>query len=233
MKRTGAIPGPPSQAEFDRLMLQAIHDLRAPVRQSLLRAQLLQRSVEGMLSPASESHLAAVVEANLHTNRLLARLAEFCQVGSGRGLLPPADAAVLFRGAVRALSSDLGLKIEIGEMPSDPVPACLQKVFFELLDNAAKFRKRERGESEIRITSRFEGSRTIFELRDNGIGFDSRYADLLWEPFQKLHAASEYPGSGLGLAIVRRIIESLDGKTWAISIPGEGSTFCFAVPSQS
>ncbi len=70
----------------------------------------------------------------------------------------------------------------------------------------------------------------VFSIRDNGIGFDMRYHDRIFEIFQRLHRAEDYPGTGIGLAIVRKAMERMGGRVWAESKPGEGATFYLEVP---
>jgi signal transduction histidine kinase len=224
---------PADRTETDRLLLHAVHDLKTPLRQSLLRAQLLERSAASLLNPESEAHIAAIVDANRAANMLLTRVAEFCLAGSNQNLAPPMPPAILLKAALQSLSPAAAeLKLEMVNMPAQAVPASLQKAFFELLDNAWKFRRHTPNQTEVRITSSTPPSKIVFEIRDNGIGFDPRYVDLVWEPFQKLGSASAFPGAGLGLAIVRRIIQTLGGETWASSVPGEGSTFALAIPDR-
>ena len=78
-----------------------------------------------------------------------------------------------------------------------------------------------------------KGPDWVISIRDNGIGFDSKYASIIFEPFQRLHTTEEYPGTGVGLAICRRIVQAQRGRIWAESQLGEGTTFRFTLPVES
>jgi light-regulated signal transduction histidine kinase (bacteriophytochrome) len=101
-------------------------------------------------------------------------------------------------------------------------------VFQNLLSNALKYRKSEVPPA-IRVSAEPDGRHWIVSVRDNGIGFDPRYAGRIFGLFKRLHT-KEYPGTGLGLAICKRIVERYGGRIWAESTPGEGATFYFALP---
>ena len=97
-----------------------------------------------------------------------------------------------------------------------------------LLDNACKFA----GKSEqplIEFGAEVQDEKTVFFVRDNGVGFNMEYVDKLFEAFQRLHSAEDYPGTGIGLATVQRIIHRHKGRIWAEGKPGRGATFYFTL----
>jgi light-regulated signal transduction histidine kinase (bacteriophytochrome) len=110
-------------------------------------------------------------------------------------------------------------------------PAMLKIALFNLVHNAAKYSARKPA-ARIEI-GQIPGTPevTIF-VRDNGAGFDMRYADKLFGLFQRLHAEEEFPGTGLGLANIRRIINRHGGRTWAEGAVDEGAAFFFTLPQQ-
>ena len=103
-------------------------------------------------------------------------------------------------------------------------------MFDNLLSNAAKFSSTvER--PLIEVYGETIGSDAHFHVRDNGAGFDMKYADKLFKVFHRLHPHNEYPGTGIGLALVKRIVERLDGTVSADGRYGEGATFSFSLPA--
>jgi signal transduction histidine kinase len=105
----------------------------------------------------------------------------------------------------------------------------LTLILRNLFDNALKF-TRDVAAPQIEIGGRDEANACVLWVRDNGIGFEMKYHDRLFEIFQRLHRAEDYPGTGIGLAIVRKALERVGGRVWAESIPGQGATFFVEIP---
>jgi signal transduction histidine kinase len=120
------------------------------------------------------------------------------------------------------------------EVTIEPLPeargdvALIRQVWLNFLDNAVKYTTRV-AQPRVVISGREEQDKVIFEISDNGVGFDSRDSDALFQVFHRLHGA-EYPGTGVGLAIVQRIVSRHGGDVWGRSAPGQGSTFGFSLP---
>jgi len=108
-------------------------------------------------------------------------------------------------------------------------PALIKQVFKNLIENAVKFTKM-RDEALIEAGSFVRGGEIVYYLRDNGIGFDMRYYNKLFNVFQRLHRPEDYEGTGLGLSIVQRIVLRHGGRIWAEAKENEGATFYFSFP---
>jgi light-regulated signal transduction histidine kinase (bacteriophytochrome) len=124
------------------------------------------------------------------------------------------------------------IAVSVGEIPSlwgDP--ALLKQVFVNLIDNAFKY-TRMRTRAVIEIGAREIGGEQVCFVRDNGAGFDMRYADKLFGVFQRMHRAEEFEGTGVGLAIVQRIVQRHGGRVWAEAAPDRGATFYFTTGTQ-
>ena len=127
-----------------------------------------------------------------------------------------------------------GRRIEIilGDLPPcDGEPALLKQVWTNLLSNAIKY-TRGREVATIAVGCRADGGppgEPTYFVRDNGVGFDMRYADKLFGVFQRLHRAEDYEGTGVGLAIVQRVVHRHGGRVWAEAQPDQGATFYFTL----
>ena len=104
----------------------------------------------------------------------------------------------------------------------------LRIVMHNLLENAWKYTSRT-VDAQIEFGCESDGERTIFFVKDNGAGFDMQFAEHLFEPFQRLHSATEFAGAGIGLATVARVVQRHGGRIWARAAPEEGATFFFTL----
>jgi light-regulated signal transduction histidine kinase (bacteriophytochrome) len=128
------------------------------------------------------------------------------------------------------LSGDTAV-FDIGPLPSVRGDrSLLRQVWTNLISNGLKYSsKKER--SNLRIWALTEESRVVFNVQDDGVGFDMAYADKLFGVFQRLHRSEEFAGTGVGLAIAQRVVERHGGTIWADAKLGVGATFSFALPS--
>jgi signal transduction histidine kinase len=145
-----------------------------------------------------------------------------------------ADLAVSLGEALSVLKGDIeesAAVVTAGDLPRvRGETAQMAHVFQNLLSNALKYRKND-VPPEIRVSAKPDDDHWIVSVRDNGIGFEPRYADRIFGLFKRLHT-KEYAGTGLGLAICKRIVERYGGCIWAESKPGAGAAFHFSLPKE-
>ena len=124
-------------------------------------------------------------------------------------------------------------EVQIGALPQVTADRpMLRQVVVNLINNALKFSSKVE-HPRVEIGCSGHGRDAVYFVRDNGAGFDMRYADKLFGVFQRLHRADEFEGTGVGLAIVRQIIQRHGGRVWTESAPGRGATFFFTIPPAS
>src|SRR5439155_87466 len=130
-------------------------------------------------------------------------------------------------------SGGRAIEWQIGALPEvEADPALLRVVVENLLSNAVKF-SRKRDPARIEVGAQTDSKEQVIFVRDNGAGFDGKYASRLFNVFQRLHSQQEFEGAGMGLAIVQGIILRHGGRVWADGKEGEGASFYFALPKKS
>jgi light-regulated signal transduction histidine kinase (bacteriophytochrome) len=164
--------------------------------------------------------------------RLIDDLLTFARLGRQPLARQPLAPTALVRACLDELRSEQGerrVAVEVGELPvCEGDPALLKQVFFNLLSNALKY-TRSREEARIEVGSEERAGERSYYVRDNGVGFDMRYAEKLFGVFQRLHRAEEYEGTGVGLAIVQRIVHRHGGRVWAEAEVERGAAFFFSL----
>jgi signal transduction histidine kinase len=219
--------------ELEAFSYSVSHDLRAPLRAMDGFTRILVEEEIGALSVRGQRFLGLVRENAGQMGHLVDDLLAFSRLGRQSIRKQVVDPAVLVRQVLEDLEAEReGRQVEIVMTTlnaSEGDPVLLKQVWANLLANALKF-TRDRESARIEIGSNGAGSETVYSVRDNGVGFDMRYADKLFGVFQRLHRSEEYEGTGVGLAIVQRIVQRHGGRVWAESEEGKGATFYFAIP---
>jgi PAS domain S-box-containing protein len=211
------------------------HDLRSPLRHISSFVSLLEEHLEDKLDDTGQKYLGTIANSARHMSQLIDGLLAFSRLGRAAVTVAPIDFAQLVAAVVNQLGHDTEGRVIDWVIPSDlPVvqgdALLLREVWANLLGNAYKYtRPRERARIEVGWSVDPAVGYTFF-VRDNGVGFDTKYAGKLFGVFQRLHRASEFEGTGIGLALTRRILERHGGSIWAESRPGEGSVFYFSLP---
>jgi PAS domain S-box-containing protein len=221
-------------AELEAYSYSVSHDLRAPVRHIAGFADLLQKHAAGTLDEKGRRYLETIRSAAGRMGDLIDDLLAFSRVGraelrADRVPLDEVVASVLAELKEEIDERSVGLEVR-------PLPvvrgdaSLLRMVMVNLVSNALKYtRPKPEARIEIGATDGQPGYAVVF-VRDNGVGFDMKYADKLFGVFQRLHSADEFEGTGIGLASVQRIVHRHGGRVSAEGRPGEGATFYVALP---
>ncbi len=222
--------------ELEAFSFSVSHDLRAPLRAVDGFSQAMEEDFGAQLPEAGRRQLKMIRGNAERMGELIDDLLAFARLGRQ----PVRKQSVETEQLVRATLADLqtthaGRKVEIniGKLPScEGDSSLLKQVWVNLLSNALKY-TREREKAEVEIGSVKTNGADIFFVRDNGTGFDMRYADKLFGVFQRLHRAEEYEGTGVGLAIVQRIVNRHGGRVWADAAVDRGATFFFTLEKEA
>ena len=210
------------------------HDLRAPLRAIDGFSRLLEEHAPVDDSEESKHYVSRIRENISRMSTLIDDLLAFARCGR-----QPVDMSELrmeelaYTAANEARSArpkQAPPEITIGRLPSARGDQHLMlQVWINLIDNAVKYSSKV-AQPKILVQGYEDANRIVYEVIDNGVGFDSRYTATLFGVFQRLHGAREYPGTGVGLAIVQRIVTRHGGEVWARSELNKGATFGFALP---
>jgi light-regulated signal transduction histidine kinase (bacteriophytochrome) len=210
------------------------HDLRAPLSQMMGFAAVLEEEAGATLSEKSRRYVGKIVAAGRRMADLIDNLLRFSR-DAHRGLeLRSVKLNELVEGVICECKQNLGSRKVVWRVAQLPEAWCdaalMRQVFVNLISNALKYSgPRDPAIVEI-CPAELHEEEAVYSIRDNGVGFDSQYADKLFGAFQRLHNSSEFEGSGIGLASVRRIISRHGGRVWAQGKVGEGASFYFSLP---
>ena len=224
-----------STRELDAFAYSVSHDLRAPLRAVAGFSELLLEDYGEGLDRVGRDYLGRVVSATSRMSRLIDDLLTLSRATRAELSWQVVDlSAVAQRILAELRAADpeperpLELIVEDG-LRATGDPALLELVLQNLLSNAWKFTAKQDSALIHVGADRLPDGACAFFVRDNGAGFDMRYADKLFEPFQRLHSRDDFAGSGIGLAIVGRIINRHGGRIWAEGHPERGAVFRFVL----
>lgn len=234
IERTGQLEA--ANHELEAFSYSVSHDLRAPLRAIDGYSQALLEDYGPQLTGDGQRFLQTIRAGAQQMGALIDDLLTFSRLSRESLKKHTIGTAHLVKSALEGLDSlrkDREVDIQMGDLPPcHGDPALLKQVWVNLLSNALKY-TRKRDHAVIEIGSLEENGYTVYFIRDNGTGFDMRYADKLFGVFQRLHRAEEFEGTGVGLAIVQRIIHRHGGRIWAEATVDQGATFFFTLEGEA
>jgi signal transduction histidine kinase len=235
--------------ELDRFAYVASHDLQEPLRKIMVFSDVLAMKLQGKVEPDAQSSLDKIVKASDRMQKLINDLLKFSRHASGTEDFKRVDLNELVAEVVSDLEADIQQKearISFEGLPViQAIPSQLRQLFQNLLGNALKFSRPDQApvvqiRSEVienMKTTNSQGLAAIrtfhrISIRDNGIGFDGKYADDIFVVFKRLHSYHEFEGSGIGLSICKKIVDKHKGTITAHSQLNEGATFVITLPEE-
>ena len=208
------------------------HDLRAPIRVVEGFARILKEDYGRLLDRIGNDHLDRVLAAAARMNSMIDALLALANLSAQPLARQPVNLSRLAGFVIDDLkraSPERHVEVDIApDMVVDGDPTLLRLVLENLLGNAWKYSARV-AQARLQFHCETRGGRLVFNVVDNGAGFDMRNADRLFGVFQRLHSANDFPGTGVGLASVKRIVRRHGGDIWAESEPGRGARFHFTL----
>ena len=220
--------------ELEAFSYSVSHDLRAPLRHISGFAQMLERHLDQSLDGKARHYLHTIAESARQMGVLIDELLAFSRIGRTelRHQRVPLESVV--SGVLQTLAPDItdrNIDWQIGPLPEiDGDPLLLRQVFVNLLNNAVKYtRRKEQARIEVGTVTNGDDD-VIVSVKDNGAGFDPKYANKLFGVFQRLHTTAEFEGNGVGLATVRRIVSRHGGRVWGEGELGVGASFFISLP---
>jgi signal transduction histidine kinase len=220
--------------ELEAFSYSVAHDLRAPLITIDGFAEVLKETAAGSLDPAALEYIGQIQAGAARMHRLIEDL-----LGLSRIVRAPMQKSVV---DLSAIANEIAQRLRAGspqrqgtfsiapDLKANGDAGLIRIALENLLSNAWKFTsKREHAHVEVDTVQGAEGD-TVFRVKDNGAGFDPRYASKLFGPFQRCHSQADFPGTGIGLATVQRIVHRHGGKIWVEAQVERGASFFFTLP---
>lgn len=209
------------------------HDLRAPLRVVEGFARILKEDYGRQLDRIGNDHLDRLLGAAARMHSMIEGMLALAQLSEAPLLRQPVNLSQLAGFVVDDLRrAEPQRQVDVDIAPGLEVvgdPGLLRRMLENLIGNAWKYTARKE-RARISLRARTQDGQTVYEVADNGAGFDMRNAGRLFGMFQRLHGQTDFPGTGLGLASVQRIVQRHGGRIWAEAEPGRGARFQFTLP---
>ncbi|HEY3782228.1 MAG TPA: PAS domain S-box protein [Fimbriimonadaceae bacterium] len=227
------------QLEFANKELEAFsysvsHDLRAPLRSISTFSQILLLEQMERLDEEGKDNLTRILDSSQRMSKLIDNLLQYARLARVELVFENLDLATLSQDIIanlRTREPNRNVDVQIPEsLPIFGDRNLLYAALENLIENAWKFTGKV-SDPCIEIGTGNENGENVYFVRDNGAGFDMKYASKLFRPFERLHGDSDYPGTGIGLVNVQRIVLRHGGRMWADAAPGKGATFFFTLGS--
>ena len=219
--------------ELEAFSYSISHDLRAPLRHISGYINILSEALSNVLSKENKRMMNLISDSAKKLGDLIDALLDFSRKNKSKLTYSDIDTQNLVQSIIDDFTletKDRNISWEIKKLPRVILdPLLLEQVFYNLISNAIKYTKVKK-EAQITIDCHKKEKELVFYIKDNGIGFDMKYADKLFGVFQRLHNSDIYAGIGIGLANVKRIIDRFGGRVWAEGKINEGAVFYFSVP---
>jgi light-regulated signal transduction histidine kinase (bacteriophytochrome) len=218
--------------ELESFTYSVSHDLRAPLRSIDGFSQLILEDAWQKLDDTEREYLQRVRAAAQKMGVLIDDLLQLSDVSRAGYKPEDIDLSRMVENnleKLRQLEPNREIEVEIQpNVKATGDQSLLEIAVSNLVANAWKYSSRK-PRAKIRFAAQEQNGQIVYYIKDNGVGFDTRYINKLFKPFQRLHTDDEFPGTGIGLATVQRIIDRHGGKIWANAKVGRGATFYFTL----
>jgi PAS domain S-box-containing protein len=219
--------------ELEAFAYSISHDLRAPLRHMVGFTELLQKSAASILNEKSQRYVGIILESAKKMGNLIDDLLAFSRIGRAETHKKLVSLDEIVQEALSEVRHETEGRDVVWKVAALPAwfgdGSMLRLALVNLMSNAAKFtRTRPKAEIEIGCMDQKPDQIVIF-IRDNGVGFNMKYANKLFGVFQRLHPLESFEGTGIGLATVQRIVHRHGGRVWAEGLVDQGATFYFSL----
>jgi signal transduction histidine kinase len=222
--------------ELESFSYSVSHDLRAPLRAVSGYATMLKEDYGEQVEAEGRRYMNTIIQNAAKMGTLIDDLLAFSRTGRKEIVLQQVNMTTLVESCINEIkeSEDISkYSITVGRLPDcEADHPLIRQVWMNLIGNAVKYSGKEE-HPVIHIDSTKSAGEHIYFVKDNGVGFDMKYAHKLFGVFQRLHTEQEFEGTGIGLALVNRIITRHKGRTWAEAEPGKGATIYFSIPNNT